>query len=173
MTTQSHTALRLARDPVSLLFVCTGNICRSPTAAGVFARYVADAGLQHRIRVASAGTGDYHLGQAADSRSLNAALKRGYDFSAHRAQQFQAHDFQSFDVLLAMDEGHFQHMAQFARSADAHKLHLMMSFARRHPGLKSVPDPYYGGPEGFERVLDMLEDASAGLLAQVREQLGC
>lgn len=172
MSTRSSPALKLVRDPASVLFICTGNICRSPTAAGVFARYVSDAGLEQRIRVASAGTHGYHVGERADPRTLEAALRRGYDFSEHRARLFAARDFQAFDVLLAMDEGHLAHMANLAQPSQVHKLHLMMAFASRHPGSKSVPDPYYGGGDGFERVLDMLEDAAAGLLAQMGEQLG-
>ena len=155
----------------ALLFVCTGNICRSPTAAGVFARYVLEAGLQNRIAVDSAGTHDYHVGETADSRALRAGLARGYDFSAHRARKLGPPDFHRFNLILAMDEGHLVHMARLVKPSDAHKLKLMMSFARSHAGRKDVPDPYYGGPEGFERVLDMLEDAAQGLLAHVREQL--
>lgn len=140
----------------SVLFVCTGNICRSPTAAGVFRRMVQEAGLGERIAVDSAGTGDWHIGQAADSRALQAALGRGYDLSPHRARQLAGVDFQRFDLIIAMDHGHRAHMARLAKPSQAHKIRMMTEFARRHPGVDAVPDPYYGEREGFEQVLDLL-----------------
>ncbi len=154
-----------------VLFVCTGNICRSPTAAGVFRRMVTDAGLEERITVDSAGTGDWHVGQAADSRALETALRRGYDLSPHRARQLRVFDFQRFDLIIAMDESHRTHMARLARPSQAHKIRMMAEFARRHPGVEAVPDPYFGGAEGFEQVLDLLEDAAAGLLEELRSAL--
>ena len=154
-----------------MLFVCTGNICRSPTAAGVFRKLVLEAGLEQQIEVDSAGTGDWHVGEGADSRALQAALQRGYDLSLHRARQLQVLDFHRFDVVIAMDEGHRRHMARLAKPLDAHKIRMMMEFARRHRGLKAVPDPYFGDPDGFDRVLDLLEDAAAGLLESLRASL--
>ncbi len=155
----------------SVLFVCTGNICRSPTAAGVFRHRVREAGLDERIEVDSAGTGDWHVGQGADSRALHAARGRGYDLSPHRARQLQALDFQRFDLIIAMDEGHRTHMARLAKPSQAHKIRKMTEFARRHPGWQDVPDPYYGEREGFEQVLDLLEDAAEGLLEELRAAL--
>ena len=155
----------------SILFVCTGNICRSPTAAGIFRRMVQQAGLEERISVDSAGTGDWHVGQGADSRAVQAALGRGYDLSPHRARQLESVDFHRFDLIIAMDEGHRAHMARLAKPSQAHKIRMMTEFARRHGQAGAVPDPYYGGPEGFEQVLDLLEDAAAGLLDDLRSAL--
>lgn len=154
-----------------VLFVCTGNICRSPSAEAVFRKHVRDAGLEQRILIESAGTHGYHTGEAADTRSVAAASKRGYDLAAHRARRLERADFSRFDLLLALDRGHHASMARLVRPTDGHKLRMLMEFARRHPGVTEVPDPYYGGPEGFERVLDMLEDASEGLLETVRAAL--
>ncbi len=155
----------------SILFVCTGNICRSPTAAGVFLRMVREAGLDQRIAVDSAGTGDWHVGQGADSRAVQAARGRGYDLSPHRARQLEAWDFHRFDLIIAMDRGHRSHMARVAKPSQAHKIRMMTEFARRHPGVEDVPDPYFGGNEGFEQVLDLLEDAAEGLLEELRSAL--
>jgi protein-tyrosine phosphatase len=155
----------------AIVFICTGNICRSPTAAGVFRKHVADAGLEDRIAVESAGTHGYHVGEPADSRALRAAHQRGYDLSRHRARKLDRLDFHRFDLVIAMDEGHRADLARLARPSDAHKIRMMMEFAKRHAGVTAVPDPYYGALDGFERVLDMLEDASVGLLAAVRDQL--
>jgi len=171
MKTDLFGARRLPVEKVSVLFVCTGNICRSPTAAGVFRKLVLEARLEERIQVDSAGTHDYHVGYAADSRAAHAALRRGYDLSLHRARKVDKADFHRFDLIIAMDEGHHAHMVLLAKPSDAHKIRMMMEFARRYPGLRAVPDPYYGGPEGFEQVLDMLEDAAAGLLESIRGSL--
>jgi len=150
----------------SVLFVCTGNICRSPTAEGVFARMVLDVGLAGRILVDSAGTHGYHVGEPPDARATAAARLRGYDLSALRARKFERGDFTRFDFVLAMDEDNRGFLARQCRPSDGHKLRMMMEFARRHPATE-VPDPYYGGPGGFERVLDMLEDAAQGLLEAI------
>jgi protein-tyrosine phosphatase len=158
-------------DHFSVLFVCTGNICRSPSAAGVFLKHVREAGLEDRARVESAGTHGYHVGEPADRRSIIAAHRRGYDLSLHRARRVERADFHHFDLVLALDKGHRSHLARLAKPSEGHKLRMLMEFARRHADVLEVPDPYYGGPEGFEQVLDMLEDASQGLLEAVRAAL--
>jgi protein-tyrosine phosphatase len=146
-----------------VLFVCTGNICRSPTAEGIFRKLVADAGAAGRISADSAGTHGYHVGEPPDPRAQDAAARRGYDLSALRARRVLQEDFRRFDLVLAMDREHEAFLARMTQPSSGHRLRLMMSYARCFPQ-KEVPDPYYGGPQGFERVLDMLEDASLGLL---------
>jgi len=156
----------------SILFCCTGNICRSPTAEGVFARKIADAGLTGRVRVDSAGTHGYHVGEPPDPRSQRAAKARGYDLSGLRARRVGREDFDRFDLVLAMDQDNRDFLAQLCPPASSHKLKLMMEYARGY-SVREVPDPYAGGPEGFEAVLEMLEDASEGLLQSLlHEQAG-
>mgnify|MGYP003394776664 CR=1 FL=1 len=152
---------------LSILFVCTGNICRSPSAEAVF-RSVAE--LQSLpVRLDSAGTHDQHTGEAPDRRAIEHARRRGYDLSALRARQVKQSDFEDFDLVLAMDRGHLQFMEQFCVPRHRHKLKLFLDFA----GMKEadVPDPYYGGPGGFELVLDLVEAASKGLADHVRMHL--
>ncbi len=148
---------------VSVLFVCMGNICRSPTAQGVFESLVQRSGLAGVIRIDSAGTHAYHIGNQPDSRSQQAALGRGVDLSKQRARQVQTTDFSDFDYVLAMDLHNLQALQRFAQAQQAKNLQLFMEFASRWRE-REVPDPYYGGSQGFERVLDMIEDASEGLL---------
>jgi len=155
-------------DKFGVLFVCTGNICRSPTAEAIFTKLVADAGMAETVTADSAGTHGYHVGEPPDPRAQKAAAKRGYNLSALRARRFEPVDFQRFDLILAMDEDHYSILARMARPSADHKLKLMMSYARRFKE-REVPDPYYGGPQGFERVLDMLEDAAKGLLESLRK----
>lgn len=154
-----------------VLFVCTGNICRSPTAEGVFRKLVAEAGLAGRIASDSAGTHGYHVGEPPDLRTQAAARRRGYDLSGLRARKVAREDFHRFDLLLAMDREHHDILGRLAPPSAGHKVQLMMGFARG-AAHDEVPDPYYGGPEGFELVLDLLEDAAAGLLEQLRLELG-
>ena len=151
-----------------VLFVCTGNICRSPTAEGVFLHMVREAGLAESIVIDSAGTHDYHIGHPPDPRSVAAAARRGYDLAPLRARQLQHSDFERFDLILAMDDGHRAHMARLCPPARADRLRQMMVYATQLTG-EDVPDPYYGGAQGFEQVLDMIEDASRGLLAALRK----
>ncbi len=154
-----------------VLFVCTGNICRSPTAEAIFQKLAADAGIAESVTADSAGTHGYHVGEPPDPRAQEAAAKRGYDLSALRARRFEQADFQRFDLILAMDRDHYSILSNMARHSGGHKLKLMMSYARRFAD-EEVPDPYYGGSQGFERVLDMLEDAARGLLESLRKGPG-
>jgi protein-tyrosine phosphatase len=150
-----------------VIFVCTGNICRSPTAEGIFLHKVARAGLSHLIEVDSAGTHGYHIGEAPDERSVKHAGRRGYDLSALRARRFAKDDFHRFDLVLAMDAGHHEHLSRLMQPSNGHKLKMMLEYSPRFRSQREVPDPYYGGPEGFEQVLDMLEDAADGLLREL------
>lgn len=155
----------------SILFVCTGNICRSVTAEGIFRKMTNDAGLGHLILSDSAGTHGYHIGDAPDPRAQAAARRRGYDLSRLRARKIEQRDFERFDLLIAMDDEHYRTLARMAGEQGAeHKLKMMMSYARRATH-SVVPDPYYGGPDGFDLVLDLLEDSCEGLLGQVRGSL--
>jgi protein-tyrosine phosphatase len=153
---------------VQVLFVCTGNICRSPTAEGVFRALVEAQGLQDRISVDSAGTHAYHTGEAPDPRSTQAALGRGIDLRGLRARPVKKDDFDRFDLILAMDRGHLGLLAAQCPPAQRDRLALFLSFAPQL-GLQDVPDPYYGAGDGFERVLDMIEAGSQGLLAHIRD----
>ena len=157
------------RQGVSVLFVCLGNICRSPTAEGVFRQLVKEAGLAERIRTDSAGTGDYHIGERPDPRACWAASRRGYDLSPLRARQVSAQDFHDFDYVLAMDEQNARALQRIAPAELAGKIRLFTDFASR--GERGVPDPYAGGPQGFEFVLDLVEDAAQGLLRHIRAEL--
>lgn len=150
----------------AVLFCCTGNICRSPTAEGIFLKKISAAGLARRIRVDSAGTHGYHIGEAPDPRTQIAAKARGYDLSPLRARRIEREDFDRFDLVLAMDHENRAFLARLCPPADAHKLKLMMEYARNH-AVPEVPDPYDGGPEAFDRVLDLLEDATDGLLETI------
>ena len=155
---------------VAVLFVCLGNICRSPTAEGVFRAHCERAGLADRIQVDSAGTAAYHAGQPPDRRAQAAALLRGIDLSMQRARQVTADDFLRFDYLLAMDRDNLANLKRLCPPAQAGRLRLFLEFAHGAPALE-VPDPYYGDGEGFEEVLDLVDAASAGLLAELEMRL--
>lgn len=156
-------------SPVNVLFICMGNICRSPTAEAVFRRRVAGAGLTQQIQIDSAGTHDYHIGDAPDKRAQQVALGRGYDMSDLRGRQVEAEDFSRFDYVLAMDMANLAILQRLCPPPQQMRLGLFLNYARRHEE-REVPDPYYGGTEGFERVLDMVEDAAEGLLEHIRQQ---
>jgi protein-tyrosine phosphatase len=143
----------------SILFVCTGNICRSPTAEGVLRHLAKKEGIE--LRIESAGLGDWHIGQPPDERALHHARTRGYDLSAQRARQVQPDDFEDFDMILAMDQGHLRSLERMAPREHRAKIRLFVEG-------RDVPDPYYGGPEGFEHVLDLVEARCASLLAELR-----
>jgi protein-tyrosine phosphatase len=152
---------------VKVLFVCMGNICRSPTAEGVFAKLVHDEGLEEFIEIDSAGTHAYHVGEPPDSRAQRSSLARGIDISLLRARRARAEDFDYFDYVLAMDEDNYQHLLAICPEYHQQKLQLFLDYAP-HLEYREVPDPYYGGGKGFELVLDMVELASQGLLAHIR-----
>ncbi|HMA88467.1 MAG TPA: low molecular weight protein-tyrosine-phosphatase [Burkholderiales bacterium] len=158
------------RDKTSVLVVCTGNICRSPTADGVLRRLVREAGLERLVDVDSAGTHDYHVGEAPDERAQRHARRRGYELGELRARQVAAVDFERFDLILAMDRGHLALLERAAPAEHRHKLRLFMEFADGWIETE-VPDPYYGGDAGFERVLDMIEAGAHGVLAELRAAL--
>ena len=150
-----------------ILFVCMGNICRSPTAEGVTGKLLINNRLESFIKVDSAGTHGYHIGEPPDPRSCEAAMKRGIDLSGLRARKVVPEDFERFDLLLAMDHVNLALLKRSARPEHHAKLGLFMSYASRFD-TDDVPDPYYGGEQGFELVLDMAEDAARGLIEALR-----
>ncbi|MGE0071458.1 MAG: low molecular weight protein-tyrosine-phosphatase [Thiomonas sp.] len=154
----------------AVLFVCMGNICRSPTAEGVFRAKLKQAGLERRVLVDSAGTHAYHLGSPPDRRTQRHALQRGYDLSGLRARVVEPEDFSRFDLLLAMDWDNLALLEEQAPPQYASRCRLFLSFAPDAP-VAAVPDPYYGTARDFERVLDLVEQASSGLLGFVQQQL--
>lgn len=160
----------MSRRQIKVLFVCMGNLCRSPMAEGVFRGQVAQAGLDGRIAIDSAGTHDYHIGEPPDPRAQQAAGRRGYDLSMLRGRQVTRADFSEFDYVLAMDATNLRALERLCPSQHAHKLKLFMEFGA-NVALREVPDPYYGGEQGFEQVLDMVEEASQGLLEHLRALL--
>jgi len=150
----------------SVLFVCTGNICRSPTAEGVFLHMARSRGVLDLLRVDSAGTHDYHVGEPPDPRAIGHAARRGYDLAPLRARQVAATDFREFDRILAMDRGHLRQLRASAPAGSTARLAMFLDHSEGWRGL-DVPDPYYGGSRGFEEVLDMVEEASARLLEEI------
>ncbi|MGV2287416.1 low molecular weight protein-tyrosine-phosphatase [Trinickia sp. YCB016] len=155
---------------VAICFVCLGNICRSPTAEAVMRAQIEAAGLASQIVVDSAGTGDWHVGEAPDARAQGAARQRGYDLSALRGRQIGKADFERFDLLLAMDDANLRELHKLCPPEHRHKMHLLMEFAARAES-REVADPYFGGAQGFEQVLDQCEEACQGLLADLRTRL--
>jgi len=145
-----------------------GNICRSPTAEAVFRARVEEAGLAQQIIVDSVGTHDYHIGDPPDLRTQRAASQRGYDMSRLRGRQVEVADFSRFDYVLAMDNANMSILQKLCPQQQRNRLGFFLGYASRHRE-REVPDPYYGGEDGFERVLDMVEDAAAGLLLYIKE----
>jgi len=152
-----------------VLFVCLGNICRSPTAEGVARTLAAREAPELALEVDSAGTAGYHVGAAPDPRTRAAAARRGYDLGALRARMVAAEDFEHFDLILAMDRENLAALERRAPPSARGRLRLFLEFAPAQE-LREVPDPYYGGPNGFEEVLDLVEEATRGLLAHLRQR---
>ncbi len=155
---------------VSVLVVCTGNICRSPTGEGVLRHLAARRGLADRVVVRSAGTHDYHVGECPDARTLKHASRRGYDLSAQRAMQVAREHFNEYDYILAMDRGHLRELRAIAPRGARARLGMFLEASARWKG-EDVPDPYYGGAQGFEEVLDMVEEAAARWLDIIEAEL--
>jgi protein-tyrosine phosphatase len=157
---------------IRVCFVCLGNICRSPTAEGVFRHLVSSARLDKHIAIDSAGTGSWHVGELPDTRARAAARRRGYELSG-TARQFQRGDFANFDYVLAMDEENLSALKKMAPSEAARsKIHLLREFDATAPAHAEVPDPYYGGASGFDEVIDVCERACRGLLENIRSTGG-
>ena len=150
-----------------ILFVCMGNICRSPTAEGVFRHVVEREGMADRIHIDSAGTHAYHIGEPPDARSQAAAARRGYDLSTQRARQVAMEDFTDFDYVLAMDLHNHELLLQRCPAPHRGKVRLFLEFAG-DVAVREVPDPYYGGAQGFEAVLDLVEAGAEGLLRHIK-----
>jgi protein-tyrosine phosphatase len=157
-------------NTIAVCFVCLGNICRSPSAEAVMLHQVSRAKLADKIVVDSAGTGNWHIGQPPDERAQRAARKRGYDLSLLRGRQIGTEDFARFDLLIAMDDANAVALTEVCPPEYRDKIRLLMEFATRDDS-RVVVDPYFGGDEGFERVLDQCEDACEGLLKALRTQL--
>lgn len=152
----------------SVLFVCMGNICRSPTAEGVFRHFVNEAGLSEQFDIDSAGTHAYHVGEPPDHRAAAAAERRGISLANIAARRVSDDDFERFDFIIAMDDDNRQRLLDQAPEEHRSKVTLFLSFADNDE--REVPDPYYGGAAGFERVLDLVEEASRGLLATIQRR---
>ena len=152
---------------VKILFVCMGNICRSPTAEGIFRHKVREAGLENHIHIDSAGTHAYHVGQPPDIRAQNTARNHGFDLSEQRARRVTEDDFEHFDYVIAMDSDNESDLHAVCPAGYEHRIHRFLRFAPSSP-VTDVPDPYYGGSNGFEIVLDLVENAADGLLDHLR-----
>ncbi len=157
-------------EVVKVLFVCMGNICRSPMAEGVFRARVAAAGYADRIEIDSAGTHAYHVGKPPDERAQAATARRRIDISGLRGRQAVAEDLVRFDYVLAMDHENDARLRAICPGGHEHKIQLFLEYASRFRE-RAVPDPYYGGTSGFDRVLDLIEDAVEGLLTEIRKRL--
>jgi protein-tyrosine phosphatase len=147
-----------------------GNICRSPTAEGLFRRLIESQSLEHVVEIDSAGTESWHIGRPPDERAQRAALRRGVEIGHLRGRQVQPDDFDVFDYILAMDSGNLQELLTLSDRTHHHKIRLLMQFGD-HFGVEEVPDPYYGGEAGFDRVIDMIEAACSGLLADIQARI--
>jgi len=154
---------------INVLFVCMGNICRSPTSEGLFQHIVTEAGLQDKIQIDSAGTHAFHVGNPPDPRATAAAKLRGIDLTSQRARQVSADDFKTFDYILAMDNSNHADLSELCPAGEEHRLHLFLDFAPQ-THTQEVPDPYYGGEQGFEHVLNLVEQAAEGLLEDIKQK---
>lgn len=159
----------IMNSKIKVLFVCMGNICRSPTAHGVFQHMLEKEGLSDRVKVDSAGTHAYHISEPPDRRAQEAAMMREVDLSPLRARKSTAQDFDEFDYVVAMDQDNLSSLEKICPKGLEYKLHLFLDFAPML-GVTEVPDPYYGGTAGFERVLDLVEEASGGLIRHLRKE---
>lgn len=157
------------KEKISVIFICMGNICRSPTAHGVFRALVEEEGLSDSIRIDSAGTHAYHVGEDPDHRSQMTARNRGVDLSDIRASQVKSEDFVSFDYVLAMDQDNHANLLAIAPEGYEGRLHLFLDFAPQMD-VSEVPDPYFGGGSGFDRVFDLIQAASEGLLNEIKQK---
>lgn len=156
---------------IRILLVCMGNICRSPTAEGVLRHFIRSHNLGDQVEVDSAGTHGYHVGEAPDSRTQRAAAARGYNLSQLRSRKVARQDLDYFDLILAMDKSNLDNLRRLADPEQQSRIKLFMDYARNFED-KEVPDPYYGLGHGFDLVLDMVEDASLGLIEEIKQQLG-
>lgn len=156
-------------DQASVLFVCLGNICRSPSAEGVFRQLAEEQGLADKLRIDSCGTGNWHIGKTPDARAVGAAERRGIDISDLKARQIQAEDLDRFDYVLVMDRSNLADVREMWHQNGGTEPRLFLEFSES--GQAEVPDPYYGGEGGFERVLDLIHEASEGLLEDIRGRL--
>ena len=156
---------------IRVLMVCMGNICRSPMAHGVFAERIREAGLDHAVDVDSAGTHSYHVGEPPDRRAQAAARARGYELSGQRARRLVADDFRNFDYVLVMDDENLRNARTLQPTDGRARLHRFLEFAGSRPE-REVPDPYYGGAQGFATVMDLVEEAATGFLSHLRQRHG-
>ncbi len=153
---------------IKVLFICMGNICRSPTAQGVFSKLIEEWQLHEKFKIDSAGTHAYHIGEEPDLRAQKAAQERGIRLKHLRARKVEANDFSVFDHLLVMDADNYRHIVRQCPKQHRHKVAYFLDYAPHLP-VREVPDPYYGGDRGFERVLDMIEQASIGFLDKLKQ----
>lgn len=161
--------MRDAEQPISILFVCLSNICRSPMAEGVFRQVVANTVMSERFRIDSSGTGSWHIGHPPDIRAQEALSMRGIDISTQRARQVTRDDFKTFDLVVAMDRSNYNRLISLAPDVYEPNIRLLMKYAPEM-GICEIPDPFFGGTEGFDYVLNLIEVASRGLLASLMKE---
>jgi protein-tyrosine phosphatase len=169
-STKTHQETPLTMSKISVLFICMGNICRSPTAQGVFERLVRESGLDAHVEIDSAGTHAYHVGEPPDRRATQVAADRGIDLTSQRARRVREDDFEMFDYILAMDRDNLEDLRAICPDHVQDRICLLLDFAETDQS-SDVPDPYYGGTQGFERVLDMVEEGARGLLEDIRRRI--
>ncbi|WP_338050082.1 low molecular weight protein-tyrosine-phosphatase [Rhodovibrio sodomensis] len=168
---QESTSNPRAGTPVSVLFVCTGNICRSPSAEAILRHKAHHAGLADRLKIDSAGLGEWHLGHPPDPRAVDAVAAHGYSMGGQTARLVDPRDFERFDYVIAMDEGHHAQLNEICPRARKDRVRLFLEFAPQ-TGRKSVPDPYYGDTSGFDAMVGLIEAGTDGILAEIAERAG-